>query len=338
MKLEPRRIEAFLRDPGDARVVLLFGVDVGLVRERALRLVRAVAGSADDPFRVVELERDGIPDIATEMASLPLTGGRRVVRLRDAGDAAVDAVQAVLAGRAQGFLVLEGAAGAGSALEAAGTGGTGAGRRRHRLLRAGRAAVGADDPGDPGRAGCGGRRRCVGVAGRAARGGPGSDPFRGREAGVVCRARRACGRDGGAACVGDLAGLSVDDALFAATAGDVAGADRALELAMAEGAAPVGVLRAALMHLQRLQRARLAVSGGATAGEAMKATRPPVFFKQQRLFSDALAAWSVVALEAACGRAWEAERACKRTGAPAETICRNAVVGLAQRGAAARRK
>ena len=38
------------------------------------------------------------------------------------------------------------------------------------------------------------------------------------------------------ACVGDLAGLSLDDALFAATEGDVATADRALELAMAEGA------------------------------------------------------------------------------------------------------
>ena len=42
------------------------------------------------------------------------------------------------------------------------------------------------------------------------------------------------------ACVGDLAGLSLDDALFAATEGDVARADRALELAIAEGATPVG--------------------------------------------------------------------------------------------------
>ena len=43
-------------------------------------------------------------------------------------------------------------------------------------------------------------------------------------------------------CVGDLAGLSLDDALFAATTGDVATADRALEAAIAEGAAPVQVL------------------------------------------------------------------------------------------------
>ena len=45
--------------------------------------------------------------------------------------------------------------------------------------------------------------------------------------------------DAAMACVGDLSGLSLDDALFAATAGDVAMTDRALELAIAEGAAPV---------------------------------------------------------------------------------------------------
>ncbi len=71
------------------------------------------------------------------------------------------------------------------------------------------------------------------------------------------------------ACIGDLSGLSLDDALFAATVGDVATTDRALELAIGEGAAPVRVLRAAIMHLQRLHRARLAMARGG-AGEAAK--------------------------------------------------------------------
>src|SRR5262249_11599988 len=44
------------------------------------------------------------------------------------------------------------------------------------------------------------------------------------------------------AVVGDLAGLSLDDALYAASSGEAAAADRALELAIAEGAAPVGIL------------------------------------------------------------------------------------------------
>ena len=84
MKLDARQIERFLLDPGAARVVLLHGEDVGLIRDRASRLVRAVAGASDDPFRVAELDRDGFGRIAEEMASLSLTGGRRVVRVREA--------------------------------------------------------------------------------------------------------------------------------------------------------------------------------------------------------------------------------------------------------------
>jgi DNA polymerase-3 subunit delta len=139
-------------------------------------------------------------------------------------------------------------------------------------------------------------------------------------------------------CVGDLAGLSVDDAVFAATAGDVAAADRSLEIALTEGATPVAVVRAALLHVQRLHRARIAMRDGATLGEAVKGARPPVFFRREPDFQRALAAWTEPALAVAAGRLFEADRACKRTGAPGETICRNAVIGLAQRGAVAQRR
>jgi DNA polymerase-3 subunit delta len=138
--------------------------------------------------------------------------------------------------------------------------------------------------------------------------------------------------------VGDLAGLSLDDALFAATAGDVAEADRALELAVAEGAAPVGVLRAMLLHLQKLQRARAVMDAGASAGEAAKGVRPPLFFKREPVFVRALGLWSSAALDAACVRVWEGERLCKRTGTPADVVCRSVVVGIAQRAAVARRR
>ena len=139
-------------------------------------------------------------------------------------------------------------------------------------------------------------------------------------------------------CVGDLAGLSLNDALFAATAGDVAETDRALELAMAEGTAPVGLLRATLTHLQRLQRARAAVAQGASPNEAAKAARPPVFYRQEPAFVQALRLWPEPALEAAATRVWEAERACKRTGTPAESLCRSVLLGLAQRAAQQRRR
>jgi DNA polymerase-3 subunit delta len=142
--------------------------------------------------------------------------------------------------------------------------------------------------------------------------------------------------DAAMACVGDLAGLSLDDALFAATAGDVGLADRALELAVAEGAAPVGVLRAGLMHLQRLHRARLTVDAGMSATDAAKAVRPPVFFRRVGAFSKSLELWSSAGLMTAMAGLAEAERACKRTGAPDQVLSRSAVLTLARRASAAR--
>jgi DNA polymerase III subunit delta len=336
VKLSPQRVGAFLHDPGECRVVLLHGEDVGMMRDRASALVRAVAGSVDDPFRVAELNRDEVGRLADEAASLSLTGGRRVVRLRDAGDSAIAAVTAILKGDAPALVVLE----APSALPP---------RSRLRAL-----AESAPD--------------AVAIACYPEEGRALEDTIRSvlSEAGVTVDrealswlsaqlgADRAStlqeleklalyvgpgGRvdlEAAQTCVGDLAGLSMDDALFAATAGDVAMADRALELAIAEGTTPVGVLRAALMHLQRLHRARLSVDAGQPAVEATKSARPPVFFRRTGAFTAALGLWSSGGLMAAMAGLAEAERACKRTGAPDVVLSRNAVLALARRTAAAK--
>lgn len=336
MKLEARRVEEFLRDPGRARAVLLYGDDVGLIRERGARLVRAVAGATDDPFRVTELEREGFSSIPGEMAALSLTGGRRVVRVREATDAAAAAVEAGLAGPGEALLVLEAA---GLAAKS---------KLRGLMERAASAvAIGCYPPDE--RA----LEQTIRSALSAASVSVDQDALlwmvgqlgadRAVTMGEVEKLALFVGSGGrvdiaaARICVGDLAGLSLEDALFAATSGDVAGADRALELAMAEGAAPVQVARAGLGHIQRLQRARATMAGGISAGEAAKGVRPPIFFRRQPAFVQALSLWSEASLEWAAERFWDTERSCKRTGAPAEVLCRNAVSGVAQRAAARRR-
>jgi DNA polymerase-3 subunit delta len=335
VKLDARRVAAFLRDPGTCRVVLLFGDDIGLIRERSDALVRAVAGTLDDPFRVAELLREDIGSLPAEAASLSLTGGRRVVRVREVTDAALAPVQAVLTGPATALVVLEGAA----SLPA-----------RSRLRAALEAAPDAAAIGcypDEGRALEETIRATLAEAGVSVEpealawlsGQLGADrAATRRELEKLALYEGAGGRvdlEAAAVCVGDIAGLSLDDALFAATAGDVATADRALELALAEGATAVGVVRAALMHLQRLHRARLAMDHGLSAAEAAKAARPPIFFRRVGAFARALSLWSASALMGAMEGLAEAERGCKRTGAPDGVICRNAVLALARRTRAA---
>ncbi|HSU07460.1 MAG TPA: DNA polymerase III subunit delta [Acetobacteraceae bacterium] len=338
MKVDARSIAGFLRDPGACRVVLLFGEDSGLIRERAEGLVRLIAGSLDDPFRVAELGRDELSRLPDEAASLSLTGGRRVVRVREAGEAALAPVQALLKGPGQALVVLEaGGLASRSRLRAAIEASADAasigcyaeeGRTLETTIRSvlTEADVSADSEalawlaGQLGADRAGTRRELEKLALYA---GPGG----------------RVDLEAAAACVGDLAGLSLDDALFAATAGDIALADRALELALSEGTSSVGVLRAGLLHLQRLHRARLAMDGGMSAVEAAKAARPPVFFRRVGAFARALGLWPTGALMAAMAGLADAERACKRTAAPDAVICRNAVLALARRAArgAARR-
>jgi DNA polymerase-3 subunit delta len=333
VKLPPQRVGAFLREPGACRVVLLYGEDHGMIRDRAAALVRAVAGSLDDPFLVAELGREDIRRLADEAATLALTGGRRVVRLREATDAAAEQVGAILKGNAAALVVLE----------APGL----ATRSRLRTLIEGApdgAAI-ACYP-EEGRALADTIRTVLGEAGVGIDADAlawvsdqlGADRVSTRaEAEKLALYAGPGGRvdlDAAMACVGDLAGLSLDDALFAATEGDVARADRALELAIAEGATPVGVLRAGLMHLQRLHRVRLTVDDGQSAADAVRGARPPVFFRRVTAFTRAIGLWPSAALMAAMAGLAEAERACKRTGAPDDVLARNAVLALARRAAA----
>ncbi len=337
MKLDGARFDGFLRDPGKCRVVLLYGVDAGLIGERATALIHRIIGAANDPFRLSELERDGYDRIEEEMTAMALTGGRRVVRVRDVTDAALKQVQSVLAGRADNLLILEGPNLAGraklvAALEKAPDAQAVAcyalvGRALEPVIKSGLQDLGASVTSEA----------LTWLGGQL-----GADrAITQREIEKLATYVGQSGTvdiDAARVCVGDLAGLSLDDALLAATSGDIVATDRALELAMQEGTAPVGVLRGTLMHLQRLQRARAAMANGQSASEATDSVRPPVFFKSKPAFTRALTLWTEPAIEAACVRVWEAERACKRTGAADEAISRSAVIGLAQRAAAARRR
>jgi DNA polymerase III subunit delta len=335
MKVGPQRVGGFLRDPGGCRVVLLYGDDVGMIRHRAEQLVRTVAGSLDDPFLVAELARGEMQRLAAEAASLPLTGGRRVVRVREATDAVTEQVQTVLNSRAPALVVMEAP-------------GLATRSKLRSLLDAAPDGVAIGCYPEEGRALEETIRRVLGATTSGIdldaltwlSGQLGADQASTHaELEKLALYAGAGGRvdlDMAMHCVGDAAGLSLDDALFAATAGDVVTADRALEQALAEGATSVGVLRAGLMHLQKLYRARQLMGTGMSASDATKAARPPVFFRRVGAFTKALTLWSSASLELAMAGLSQAEQNCKRTGAPDHTLSRHAMLTLARRALAGR--
>ena len=334
-KLDARRVEAFLADPRECRVVLLHGDDPGLIRERAEALVRTVAGG--DPMRLVEVPREGWRDaglLAGEAASVPLTGGRPLVRVRDAGDGFAAAAKAALAGPGPGLVVLE-------APEAQ------ARSKLRTLLEPAPAAVVIAcyrERGAELARSAGAILGELGVSADAAalewlaqRLGEDRMLMR-RELEKLALYVGEGGRVGvedAVACVAEGSALGLEEALMAAFSGDPATADRALETAFAEGANAVQVVRAALRHVQRLHLASLAVAGGAAPGAAIDGLRPPVFFRHKPAFERALRRWRPATLESAGHALLDAERRTKTTGLPSAVVAREAVMRLARHAAAA---
>ena len=58
-KVSGQQVEAFLRAPR-APVVLVYGPDQGVVRERVERLIGGVLADPKDPFRLSELTADAV--------------------------------------------------------------------------------------------------------------------------------------------------------------------------------------------------------------------------------------------------------------------------------------
>lgn len=327
-KLDARRAAAVLADPGPFRAVLLHGDDAGLVRERAEALVRAVLGGRmDDPFRLAELNRDEAAKagaLAGEAAALAMTGGRRVVRLREATDAHAGPLKDALATPGEALIVLEG--------------GELTNRSKLRVMAEAAPEVAViacyRERGDELAATLGRMLREEGVQ---------ADPaalswlatrlgedrmqtrreveklalYVGQGGRVDEDAALACGPEGSTA--------DLDEALMAATAGNQEAADRALTAAFAEGANPVQVLRAALRHVQRLHEA-------AVAGGDIGVLRPQVFFRHKPAFERALRIWSPAQLEAVGSALLEAEKRTKTTAFrdADTTIARAALAAIAR--------
>ena len=80
--------------------MLVYGPDVGLVRERVDALLQSVLKGEADPFRLSEIDSDILKSdparLADEAAAMALTGGRRVVRIRDATDGITKTVEGFL--------------------------------------------------------------------------------------------------------------------------------------------------------------------------------------------------------------------------------------------------
>ena len=339
MKLTGARLERFLEKPDSGiPLVLLYGPDRGLVRERAEALVRAVVDDPHDPFRIAEVSgRDLTGDAARltdEVGAIAMTGGRRVVRLRDATDSHTGAIKELLDLAAIDSLVIVDS-------------GDLAPRSSLRKLFETSDRCGAVPCYSDGATDIQGLARKV-LGARDIRidadamafvvGHLGSD----REV-----SRRELEKladytgDGGQvtladvmACIGDSAATSVDSVVLAAADGNFSVLELSLARVNDEGTSPIAILRAAARHWQRLHFVSGLMDSGLDVRSAMGKLRPPVFFFHADRFAGQARAWNLAALADAMEWITEAECDCKTGGMPAELLCHRVLMRLA--GAARR--
>lgn len=335
MKFDARRIPSFLREPGAARIVLLHGDDEGMVRHRANMLTQAVTGQRDDPFRVAWLSREDHPRLMEEATAIAMIGGRRVVRVRDAGDNLVGAVKQVAETAGDSLVVLESGALPGRSKLRAFVEGLPNGASIACYPEEGKALQEAIEGG---LTAAGVRLDADALRWLSEHLGSDRGSTRGEVEKLILYAGPDRRLDLGAvrACVGDLAAASFDDAVFAALAGDVAQTDVSIERTLAEGMTPVAVARGVLAHLGKLHLARGHMAAGLSAADATRALRPPVFFKRVASFSQALMLWGPRRLIQAMDEVRRVELACKQTGALDALLIRRMLLGLARQGEAAR--
>jgi DNA polymerase III subunit delta len=335
MKQAGARALAFCQAPPErSRIALIYGSDPGLVSTSADALAKAWTPGAD-PINIVKLSDDDLRRdaqlLADELVARSLLGGDRLVRVRAEKDASFKLILDILADVDKGMLtpeafwIVEGGdlnrsnklrvgfeeSAKGMALQLyADDEASVSDLVTKRLAAAGvaidpdaLAAFVADLPGD--------RRLALSEIEKL-------------ELYAVELARPVSLDD-----VAQLASAEqprgADDAADAAIVGDAAGATLSVNRYLDAGGNPISALRT--LHF-RMLRVSDAVASGSSAGARL---RPPIFDREWPAFSRALRDWPPPVIHRAFTRLYEAEKACKQAGAPADAILRQLIHRIAVR-------
>lgn len=321
------------RLPPKIVAVLVYGPDQGLVSERAEGVIRSIVADIRDPFRVSEIDGSGLVEdrarLAAEAAALSFSGGRRVVRIRSAGNASAPVLESYLGDPTGDALIVveagdlprnsnlrgvfEEAANAAAVacypdtLDSVGR--LLEGTLREHGIRISPEAVIEALPrlgGDRGTI----RRQIEKLV------------LYSKEAGDVEVADVR-------AVIGDESGARIEEVCDAAGEGDPRMLDKALERLWSAGISPVAVLRVATGHFQRIAGIAAVTTSGENTDAAIKRLRPPIHFARVASFRNQLRVWNGNKLGEALDRLLETEALCKSTGVPAEAACGQALFKIA---------
>jgi len=332
--LKGAQIDAFMARPDPKRpVVLVYGPDAGLVRERVEALVAAAVDDPRDPFALARLEGDELAGdpmrLVEEANTIPLIGGRRAVWVHAGSRNFMAAVEALIAAPSPDCPVV---------IEAGDL------RRNAPLRQACERAQNAvalpcyvDAEREIGRL-IDEEMREAGLA-IAPDAREALIPLLGgdrlasrseiRKLALFARGQECIELADVMAVVSDASALELNALIDAAFAGRKDEVEFQFDKARIDGTSPQTILLAALRQLALLHKARLTVEDGKSVGVVLETMLPPVHFTRKGAVEAALKSWTAARLERAMQQLAEASFEARLKSALAGPIAQRALLALA---------
>jgi DNA polymerase-3 subunit delta len=328
-------VDRFIARPDPAQpIVLVFGPDAGLVRERVDALVRVSVDDPNDPFALARIEGDELAGnparLVEEAHTVPLFGGRRAVLVKAGTRNIASAVETVIASSpsSECRIIIE----AGNLSKSA---------PLRSLCEKAKVAAALPCYADSERAlsqlideemreadlviASDARVALLALLG--------SDRLASRneiqKLVLYARGKKSIEVADVMAVVADASQMALDgvvDAVFAGRAGEV---DAEFGKARASGSSPAAIVSAAIRQVANLHKMKLALEGGDSIESVMKRAGPPVHFSRERAVGEALRAWPPARLLRAMEQLAEATLEMRRNAPLAEAIAQRTLLSIA---------
>jgi DNA polymerase III subunit delta len=327
-------VDRFIAKPDPAQpIILVFGPDAGLVRERIDALVRASVDDPNDPFALARIEGEELAAnpsrLVEEAHTVPLFGGRRAVLVKAGARNIASAVETVIASPSSECRVI---------IEA---GNLSKSAPLRSLCEKAKVAAALPCYADNERA----LAQLIDEEMRAANlvmapearatllallgGDRLASRNEVRKLALYARGQENIEIADVLAVVADASEMALDAVIDAAFAGRAAEVDSEFGKARASGSSPAAIISAAIRQVASLHKMKLAVEGGDSVEFAMKRAAPPMHFTRERQVSEALRAWSPARLLRAMEQLAEASLDVRRNAPLAEAIAQRTLLALA---------
>ena len=332
--IKASEVDRFIARPDpDKPIVLVFGPDAGLVRERVDALVHASVDDPNDPFAFVRIEGEDLSAnparLVEEANTIPLFGGRRAVLVKAGARNISAALEPVLASPSNDCRVIIEAgdlkktaplralcekAKVAAALPCYEDGERDLARLIDEEMRAANLTI-APDARSALTALIGGNR----LASRNEI----------RKLALYATGSKTVELADVMAVVSDASEMALDGVIDAAFAGKTGDMDNEFGKARASGSSPAAIVSAAIRQVASLHKMKLAVDAGDSIEFAMMRGAPPVHFTRKKDVESALRVWSPPRLLRAMAQLADASLDMRRNSALAEAIAQRTLLSLA---------